>query len=170
MRQMNGTTKVWLALGLVWLVLTVCTVIINTTPLWADGWFYRIYQPLPVTSVNPGDPGTVSLFWARAARRSMRGYCSADLLCANGGMRVMDGECSIEGAYNEFEWEYIVPNNFEGPCTIEGGVSYRPLGIGPNLYYSWVSEPFNPRRAVAYRTDRYSIRLLLGVTTHTLRD
>lgn len=170
MKKINGTTKIWALLGLMWIVVTAYIIFASTMPLWADGWFYHVYQPLPVTAVHAENPGTVTLFWARVTRRPMRGYCVTKLLCANGGVRVMDGECSIEGDYEEFHWQYAVPSNFEGPCTVEGGVSYRPLGIGPAIWYSWKSEPFNPRVAVKYAVDRLGIRQSLGINTRTLRD
>jgi len=126
-----------------WGVIVLCLWVIafSTGSLWADGWLYRIKQPVEVTRVKAD---AVTLRFDRVARIGMNGYCSRDLICSNLGVHLSDDPCVIEPGHRVFFWSYPLPEIVEGTCTIRGTAEYEPLGkIGPKLTYCWESEEFD---------------------------
>ena len=122
------------------LFFTLYTILLSTANLWADGWIYRAVQPLPVVKQTAV---SVTLRWQRFSRWAMRGKCAREIICDVGSQTYPVTEPVMEPGWDTFDWDYVVPADAAGVCTIKGIVEYEPLGkLGPRLQYYWESEEF----------------------------
>lgn len=125
-----------------WFVTVVCVyvIVMSTCSLWADGWIYKVVQPLPVVAQSEH---SVTLRWTRYSRRAMKGTCYREIVCDVGSDTYPMTEPVIEPGWETFDWDYVIPADAAGVCVIQGIVEYDPVGkFGPRLSYYWKSEKF----------------------------
>lgn len=136
-----------------WVVVILCayTILMSTAVLWADGWIYRVEQPLPVVGLTEH---TVTLRWHRFSRRAMRGVCSREIICDVGSSTYPVTNPVMEPGWTVFDWDYLIPAEASGKCVIKGLLEYDPLGrFGPKLVYYWESEEFFVPGNGMYKVD-----------------
>lgn len=122
------------ALGCLWVI------VMSSATLWADGWVYRVEQPLPVVRRTEN---TVTLRWHRYSRWVMEGRCAREVICDIGSDTLPVTTPVMEPGWKVFDWEYPIPLHAQGSCQIHGVMQYEPLGkFGPKLTYYWKSEAF----------------------------
>lgn len=105
----------------------------------ADGWFYKVEQPVPIVAARDGE---VVLFFRRYARWDMDADCANEIVCEF-IHTVGHNSCPLEKGWREFKFSLPLPKATNGPCIARGTVAYSPLGpLGPTMQYLWESETF----------------------------
>lgn len=111
--------------------------------IFADGFFYHMKQPVPVTKISND---SVTLKFTRYSRFTMDSYGIRELDCTPFSYSYGRVYRVIEGGHREFSAVYEIPSNADinPPCKITGIVIYSPIGyLGPRLSYKWESEKFS---------------------------
>lgn len=129
------------------------TILMSTAVLWADGWIYKIVQPLPVVRQTEY---SVTLRWHRYSRWAMKGICSREIICDVGSDTYPESQPVMEPGWDVFDWDYLIPAEAAGECVIKGIMEYDPIGkFGPRLVYYWESERFLVMGKGMYRIEGY---------------
>lgn len=138
-----------------WGVIGLClwVILMSTATLWADGWIYRIVQPLPVVTQTEY---FVVLRWVRFSRWPMMGRSSREIICDIGSDTYPESNSVMAPGWDVFDWSYLIPAEAAGECVIKGVMEYDPMGrFGPRLVYYWESERFFVAGKGMYRIERY---------------
>lgn len=138
-------------------VLAFClyTILMSTATLWADGWIYRIVQPLPVVRQTEH---SVTLQWFRYSRWPMRGKCSREIICDVGSDTYPISKPVMKPGWDVFDWDYVIPAEAAGKCMIRGMMEYDPIGkFGPRLVYYWESEEFFVTGSGTYKIEEVAV-------------
>jgi hypothetical protein len=106
----------------------------------ADGWIYRVEQPVPARIEGE----EVVLTFERYSLLPMVVKSYRELNCDPFVHSYIPIEHTAEPGHAQFEWRYKIPTSDNaGPCFISGILKYDPLGrLGPRLTYYWKSEEF----------------------------
>lgn len=131
----------WIVVGVLFLPM-LWLLLASSAPLWANGWFYQVKQPVPITKHGR----MVTLHYRRFMRFPMHVECTTRLSC-RGAMtwNLPSRHCPNDTGWLLILITYPLPDDeyATGNCQYLGETKYRPLGgIGPKLTYSWESVAF----------------------------
>ena len=135
---MNGKTSI--ATAIVMGLVLLWVIVMSAASLMADGWLYRIVQPVPVVAQ---DGESVTVLMDRYSRCAMDATCNVELVCDY--VHIYEPfACPVERGRVRFLRTFPLPSYVDGgTCRLVGLVSYAPLGaFGPRMVYEWRSEEF----------------------------
>lgn len=125
------------------MMIAVCIwlILVSVLSVAANGWLYRIEQPVPVVNIFVGG---VELEFERFARCELDIEYTNWVICDSRTHKIAGRQrWKVKRGRGKYRTTFFLPQGCEGRCTMFGFVHYKPLGpIAPSITYRWESEPF----------------------------